>query len=200
MSSKSPLKSGEKILFTIFGVFFVLAMIGYGVLEYIRLNSDKPIFVQRTFFEFSEAGLRGSELYRKANCNACHRALRAGTSMGLSLDGLGSKRSLEWIEAFLSNPEAVYEGPTIDHGQRPKEAAYVAELPEETRHLIAVFISELRADPGSSVAKAPPPGRSEFIDKMVGAWAPEEWKEKYKDIREKEEEQEQQEAVEEVNE
>ena len=187
--SKTPLKSGEKILFTIFGAFFVLAMIGYGVLEYIRLNSEKPLFAQRTFFDFSEEGLKGSELYRKANCNACHRALRSGTSMGLSLDGLGSKRSLEWIEAFLRNPEEVYEGPTIDHGAPPKEAAYVSQLPEEDRHLIAVFISELRADPGSSVAKVPPPGRSEFIDKMVGAWAPEEWKEKYRDIREKQQEQ-----------
>lgn len=107
--------------------------------------------------------------------------------MGLSLDGLGSKRSVEWIEDFLHHPEDVYGGPTLtlDHGAPPKEAAYVASLPPQDLHLIAIFLSELRADPGSSVARMPPPGRSEFIDNMIGTWAPKEWKEKYQDVRDK---------------
>ena len=188
-SKKQPLKSGEKILFIIFGVFFVLAMIGYVVLETIRLRSDEPMYTQTTFFDFSEEGLKGSEIYRKANCNACHRALRAGTSMGLSLDGLGSKYTAEEIERFLHEPEKYYHGPTIDHGYPPKEAAYVSQMPDEDLRLISIFISELKADPGSSVAKTPPPGRSEFIDAMVGSFAPKEWKEKYKDIREKQQDQ-----------
>lgn len=185
MSLKQPLKSGERILFIIFGVFFVLAAIGYVVLESIRLSSDEPIFEQTTFFDFSEDGLLGSTIYRKANCNACHRALRSGTSMGLSLDGLGSKYSAERIENFLHEPEEYYRGPTIDHGYPPKEAAYVSRMSDEDLRLIAVFISELKANPGSSVAKMPPPGRSEFIDAMVGSFAPQEWKDKYTDIREK---------------
>ncbi len=185
MSLKQPLKSGERILFIIFGVFFVLAAIGYVVLESIRLSSDEPMFEQTTFFDFSEDGLLGSTIYRKANCNACHRALRSGTSMGLSLDGLGSKYSAERIENFLHEPEEYYHGPTIDHGYPPKEAAYVSRMSDEDLRLIAVFISELKANPGSSVAKMPPPGRSEFIDAMVGSFAPQEWKDKYTDIRDK---------------
>ncbi len=105
--------------------------------------------------------------------------------MGLSLDGIGSKRSVEWIEKFLHDPENVYGAQTLDHGMAPKEAAYVSRIPAENLHLIAVFLSELRADPGSSVAKRPPEGRSEFIDSMIGTWAPDSWKEKYQDIREK---------------
>jgi len=190
MKKSQPLKSGEKILFIVFGVFFVLALIAYIALESIRLTSDEPIFKQNTYFDFSEVGKEGSKIYREARCNSCHRALRAGTSMGLSLDGIGSKRSLEWLEEFLVNPEAVYEGETLDHGLPPKEAAYTARLSEDERHKIAVFLSELRADPGSSVSKRPPPEHSEFIDTMVKMWAPKEWGEKYTDIRDRKPEDE----------
>lgn len=182
--SKQPLKRGEKVLFSIFGVFFLLAMIAYVAIETVRMRSDKPLFPQTTHFDFSEQGKQGSSIYLKANCNSCHRALRSGTSMGLSLDGIGSKRSIEWLEKFLRDPEAVYEGATVDHGLS-QEAGYVSRMPPEDLRLIAVFLSELRADPGSSVAKRPPEGRSPFIDSMIGTWAPESWKEKYQDIRDK---------------
>lgn len=186
MAKKSqPLKSGEKIMFIVFGVFFLLAVIAYIALESVRLNSEEPMFEQTTYFDFSPEGKKGSKIYREARCNSCHRALRTGTSMGLILDGIGSKRSVEWLEAFLLNPEKMYGAETLDHGLPPKEAAYVMKMPREDLHLIAIFLSELKADAGSSVAKVPPPERSEFIDNMVKMWAPEEWKEKYTDIREK---------------
>ncbi len=191
MKKKSqPLKSGEKILFIVFGVFFVLATIAYVGLETVRLNSDEPMFEQTTFFDFSEEGKKGSELYRKARCNSCHRALRSGTSMGLILDGIGSKRSVEWLEAFILNPEATYGHETLDHGPSPKEAAYAMKMPREDITRIAIFLSELKADPGSSVSKMPPPEHSVFIDSMVKMWAPAEWKEKYTDIRDRKPEEE----------
>lgn len=189
MKKSQPLKSGEKILFIVFGVFFVLALIAYVGLETVRLTSDEPMFKSTTFFDFSEEGKAGSAIYRKANCNACHRALRAGTSMGLSLDGIGSKRSVEWLEEFLIDPEKMY-GRTLDHGLPPKEAAYASELPPEDRRRIAIFLSELRADPGSSVSKMPPPEHSAFVDNMVKMFAPAEWKEKYTDIRDRVKEEE----------
>lgn len=185
MASKNPLKKGEKIMLMIFGVFFIFAIVTYIALETIRLKSDQPMYVQTTHFDFSPEGLKGSEIYRLNRCSSCHRALRTGTSMGLILDGIGSRRSREWIERFLNDPEAVYGAPTLDHGRPPKEAAYVADLPDEDLRLIAVFLSELRADPGSAVAPAPPPGESEFINRMLRAWAPESWREKYGDVRER---------------
>lgn len=182
---KQPLKSGEKILFGIVGVFVVLATIGYIALETYRLGRTEPMFEVKTHYNFNEEGQLGSRLFRESGCTACHRALRNGTNMGLSLDGVGSYRTLDWLVAFLANPEKTYEAKTFDHGRAPKEAAYVAELPEKERHAIAVFISQLKSDQGSSSAPMPPEGRSEFIDSMVGAWAPKKWKEKYTDIREK---------------
>lgn len=183
--SKKPLKSGEKILLITFGVFFVIAIGGYIAIETLRMRSDKPVFVQRTHFDFSAEGKQGSMLYREARCNSCHRALRSGTSMGLVLDGVGSKRSREWLETFLRDPENTYRGATLDHGSAPKEAAYVATMPPEDLRLISVFLSELKADPGAAEAAAPPPGRSEFIESMVKIWAPESWKERFQDVREK---------------
>jgi hypothetical protein len=183
--SKQPLKSGEKILLSVFGVMFVAAMAGYAAIETVRIKSDKPMYAQTTFFDFSEAGKKGSELYRQANCNSCHRAVREGTSMGLSLDGIGSRRTKEWIEEFLLNPEKAYGKPTIDHGSPPKEAAYTARLDPAKRQLIATFLSELKATTGSASAEGPPPGDSQFIDAMVKTWAPDSWKDKYTDIRER---------------
>ena len=184
-NKKQPLKSGEKILFLTVIVFIVLAVIAYIALETYRLTSEKPIFETKTSFIFSEEGKVGSQLFREARCTSCHRALRNGTNMGLSLDGVGSYRTLDWLNRFLADPEAVYGSQTLDHGPAPKEASYVALLPESERHAIAVFISELKAEQGSVSAPMPPEGRSEFIDDMVKMWAPKAWDDKYQDIREK---------------
>ena len=105
--------------------------------------------------------------------------------MGLSLDGVGSVRTLDWLVTFLAEPEKTYGARTFDHGPRPKEAAYVARMSEQDRHAIAVFISQLKSEQGSSSAAMPPKGGSAFIDNMIGAWAPASWKERYTDIRTK---------------
>lgn len=190
MAAGSGLKRGEKVLFGIAGVFMVVALAGYALLESVRLTSDKPIFQNRTHFNFSADGNKGHQLFKASGCSACHRAMKAGTSMGGSttLDGIGSRRSRQWLVEFLGNPEAVYReayrSVTIDHGLG-KEAGYVSELPQQDIQLIATFLSELRADQGSSVAPQPPEGRSPFIESMLRVWAPESWKEKYQDVRTK---------------
>ena len=189
MSKKQPMKQGEKILFGIFGVFLVLALIAYAVLETVRLNSDSPMFESRTSYNFDEAGQRGSESFRLSRCTSCHRAMRNGTNMGLNLDGIGSRKTREQILAFLEDPENNYTGgTTLDHGLEPKEAAYVKDLPGETLYDIAAFLSALKSEQGSASAAQPPEGRSGFIDNMVKMWAPREWDEKYDDVRDRDEE------------
>jgi len=182
---KQSLKTGEKVLFGIFGVFVVLAAIAYVILEAVRLTSDQPMFAASNSYDFTEQGARGSALFRESRCTSCHRALRNGTNMGLSLDGTGTLRSYDWIYSFLKDPEKVYDADTLDHGLAPKEAAYVARLPDDKLQAIAAFISQLKAEQGSSSSPIPPEGRSEFIDNMVKTWAPKEWSEKYTDIRTK---------------
>lgn len=183
MSLKQSLKPGEKVLFSIFGIFLVVAVLGYIALEAIRWNSDKPLYVIRTHYDLTPEGDRGSVIFRKSRCTLCHRAMNNGTNMGLDLDGIGSTKTQEWLLAFLRDPENNYGTRTVDHGPAPKEAAYVSAMPLEDLHAIAVFLSELKADRGSPAAQMPPEGKSSFIDDMVEVWAPKDWKNKYQDIR-----------------
>lgn len=184
-TKKQRLKTGEKLLFIVAGAFVILASIAFGIMQYVMATSDKPIFEQHTHFDLSAAGQRGSKIYRVNACSECHRAMSEGTNMGNSLDGTGSRRSLAWLEKFLAEPEKNYGHKTMDHGVRPKQAYYVAELPDQDRHDLAIFLSELRSDQGSASSPVPPKGESPFIDVMVKTWAPDAWKEKYKDIRDK---------------
>jgi cytochrome c553 len=182
--AKSGLKRGEKILFGVVGLIGVFAIASFIMLEVVRSRMDKPMYPSHIHYDFSEVGLRGSNTFRKAECTQCHRAIQNGTSAGVDLDGIGSKRTLQYLRDFLKNPEATYAAATIDHGPSPKGAAYVAKMPEADLEDIAVFLSELKADQGSAVARLPMEGRSGFIDEMVKVWAPDSWKSDYKDVRE----------------
>lgn len=184
MGSKQPLKQGEKILFGIFGAFLALAVLAYAILEIVRMRSDTPMFESKTSYSLSEEGKRGSAIFRKANCTACHRAMRNGTNMGLNLDGLGTRHDRDWIQSFLFEPEKTYGSGTVDHGPAPKEAAYVAEMPKNDLLAIATFLSELKAEQGAASAWQPPAEKSGFIDNMVRIWAPTNWSDKYQDVRE----------------
>jgi hypothetical protein len=57
-------------------------------------------------------------------------------------------------------------------------------MPRDELEAIATFLSELKSEQGSPSSPLPPEGQSEFINNMVEVWAPDEWKEKYKDVRE----------------
>lgn len=171
-------------MFSVFAAFLVLAIVGYVVMETVRSHATEPMFASLTSFDFSPEGLKGSKVFREAGCTSCHRAMRNGTNNGLSLDGIGSRRSPEWIKNFLKNPEATFEAATVDHGfGAVKEAAYVQSMPDQQLNNIAIFLSELKAEQGSSVSKLPPIEESGFIDSMVDMWAPKEWEGKYEDIR-----------------
>lgn len=187
MERKQLLKPGEKVLFAVFGAFLLLAVVGLVVMEVVRAQMSEPMFAARSSFNLGVAGQRGSKLFREAGCTACHRAMRNGTNHGIRLDGVGSLRSQPWLEVFLKHPEANWATVTIDHGQPPKEAAYVAQLPPQDLHDIAMFLSELKAEPGSATSAVPPSeiARSGFVNSMTEMWAPEAWKEKYQDIRHK---------------
>jgi len=183
--NKQVYKTGEKILFIVAGAFIVLATIAFGIMQYMMATSDKPIFEQKTHYDLSAEGHKGSVIFRESACTECHRAMRGGTNMGNNLDGIGTRRTLKWIEAFLADPEKVYGSKTMDHGPKPKQAYYVAEKTDEERHLMAVFLSQLISEQGSASSPVPPKGESPFIDAMVKVWAPDAWKGKYKDVREK---------------
>jgi cytochrome c553 len=177
------LKTGEKILFGAVGLLIVITVQNYIVLEWVRMSSDKPMYPIRTHYEFAGEGFRGSELFRTQNCTACHKAVGNGTNMGLELDGIGSRHDLAYLESFLRDPENTYGTKTVDHGPAPKEAAYVAQLPEDDRRAVAIFLSQLKSDRGAPTAQEPPAGKSSFIDAMLDMWAPDSWRMVFSDVR-----------------
>ncbi len=179
----SGLRLGEKVLFGITGAFVLIAVLSFVAMEVHRAHSGKKMYAATTHFDFSQEGLTGSQRFRDLGCTSCHRAVRNGTNNGVNLDGIGSKRSLDYLITFLHQPEATYGSQTMDHGP-DKGAAYVARLPEQDLHSIAVFLSELKATQGSPDARLPLEGRSSFIDEMVKIWAPSTWKSQYHDVRE----------------
>jgi len=177
------MKKGEKILFGIIALLVLITVVNFTVLESVRHNTDKPLFPILTHFDFSEDGLRGYKIYQQRNCYTCHRAVGSGTSMGVSLDGLGSKHDVNYFYSFFKEPEKTYGAKTMDHGAPPKDAAYVSALPDADLRAMAIFLSELKADQGSSSSFQPPKGDSSFIDAMLDMWVPDSWRGEYKDIR-----------------
>jgi len=176
------LRLGEKILFGIAGLFVVFAIISFVGMEIYRAHSGKKMYAVTSHYDFTPEGLTGSARFRDLGCTSCHRAVRNGTNNGVNLDGIGSRRSLDYLVKFLHQPETTYESQTVDHGPS-KSAAYVAGLPESDLHAIAIFLSELKATQGSPDARLPADERSGFIDEMVKIWAPSTWKSQYHDVR-----------------
>jgi len=176
------LRLGEKILFGIAALFVVFAVISFIGMEIYRAHSGKKMYASASTFDFSAQGKVGSERFRELGCTNCHRAVRNGTNYGVSLDGIGSRRSADYLAAFLRQPESTYETQTVEHGPG-KRAAYVADLPETDLHSLAIFLSELKAVQGSPDARVPSDPHSGFIDEMVKIWAPSTWKTQYHDVR-----------------
>jgi cytochrome c553 len=177
------LRLGEKVLFGITAAFVLFAVVSFVAMEIYRAHSGKKMYAATSHYDFSPEGLRGSQRFRDLGCTSCHRAVRNGTNNGVNLDGIGSRRSLDYLNAFLREPEGTYGTQTMDHGSS-KGAAYVAQLPEQDLHSLTVFLSELKATQGSPDARLPLEGRSGFIDEMVKIWAPSSWKSQYHDVRE----------------
>ena len=177
------MKKGEKILFGIIGLLVIVTVVNFTILESVRHNTDKPLFPILTHYDFSAEGLHGYGIYQQNHCYDCHRAVGSGTSMGVSLDGLGSKHDAGYFYNFLKHPEQTYGAKTMDHGAAPKEASYVAALPDADLRSMAVFLSELKADQGSSSSFEPPEGDSSFINAMLDMWTPDGWRTQFRDIR-----------------
>ncbi len=179
---KRVMKVGEKVLFGMFGVFMLLAAVGFYFMD-AAVQRHPGMFKVTTHYDLSAEGEKGSAIFLKEGCTDCHRAIQDGTNSGLSLDGEGSRRDAKWIYNFLKHPQQTYGVETIDHRDPPAAAAYVAVLPEEKIKALSVFLSELTADKGSTSSAMPPDAHDAFVDKMVKMWAPDSWKLKYKDIR-----------------
>lgn len=135
------MKRGEKFMF-IFAGIVVLAAIAKGYQQFTAEERPPP----KHFYEWDETGLQGHLLYRKKGCNSCHRALGTG-EVGVApvLDGVGTRRTPEWLRQYLSDPGQLVEG-TAHYGNLGPDFRLLNES-EIIR--LAAFLSGLQANPNS---------------------------------------------------
>ncbi len=63
----------------------------------------KPPPVQFTYTA-NELTTKGEVVYRREGCLSCHEIFGNGASYGPSLDGVGSKRTQQWLRRYMMAP------------------------------------------------------------------------------------------------
>ena len=133
------LKLGEKVMFGL-SALIVVAAVGKGVMT--ARNPGVP----REYYEWTQEGLQGHEVYRRLGCNNCHRTLGVGEiGVAPSLDGSGTRRTLAWLQRYFDDPAALVPGSAHDGRLGPD----LRRLEPEERRLLAQFLFGLKSNPGS---------------------------------------------------
>jgi len=141
-------KKGEKVFFVVSVILSVLA-----VTSVIERNMRKDGPSIKDHYEWSDDGKKGYVLYKKSGCNSCHRALRTG-EIGVApvLDGEGTRRTEQWLQAYFKNPEDVVPG----SAHTGKLGPDFRMLSDESKKLFVAFLKGLKSSPGSSTYPRPP--------------------------------------------
>jgi cbb3-type cytochrome oxidase cytochrome c subunit len=91
-------------------------------------------------FAVSAAADQGEAVYRREACRDCHKVFDNGSSSGPALDGVGSRRSPDWLQAYLVNPRPSGG----DRAWRVTMPSY-ARLPPAERDALVAYLSALAA-------------------------------------------------------
>jgi cbb3-type cytochrome oxidase cytochrome c subunit len=89
---------GEWIVLGGSGVIAAFAVL-VGVLIYLKPPPVEYRYVETTLTRDGEA------IYRREGCGSCHRVFGNGATYGPSLDGEGSRRSVDWLRQYLQDPK-----------------------------------------------------------------------------------------------
>jgi cbb3-type cytochrome oxidase cytochrome c subunit len=123
------------------GEWFVVAgsaLIGALAALVGALIHAKPPPVEFVYAE-TPASRAGEAVFRREGCGTCHQVFGNGATYGPKLDGVGSRRSAEWLRAYLLDPR-----PGV--GERPyrvRMPAYAGLQPQERDALVA-YLQALR--------------------------------------------------------
>ena len=99
----------------------------------------KPPPVEFVYVE-TAASRAGEAVFRREGCGTCHQVFGNGATYGPKLDGLGSRRSAEWLRSYLIDPQ-----PGVgDRPYRVRMPAYAGLAPQERDALVA-YLQALRA-------------------------------------------------------
>lgn len=101
----------------------------------------KPPPVEFAYVE-TEQSRQGETVYRREGCGTCHQLFGNGATYGPRLDGVGSRRSGDWLRAYLIDPQ-----PGVgDRPYRVRMPAYAGLAPQQRDALVA-YLQALRVPP-----------------------------------------------------
>lgn len=146
---RTRLKLGEKILFGFSALVIVMAAVrGYQVIT--REEPSMP----KHYYEWDEVGLQGHYVYREMGCNSCHKAMGVGEAgVAPVLDGVGTRRTEEWLQQYLTNPGQLVPGTAHDGSLGPD----FRTLQMDERKLLTAYLFGLKANPNSPNYPVRPP-------------------------------------------
>ena len=128
-------------MFTFAGLV-VVAAVAHGYRQFTA--TERP--VPKHFYEWDETGLQGHLLYRAKGCKNCHRSMGTG-EVGVApvLDGVGTRRTAEWLYDYLTDPGALVPG-TAHYGNLGPD---FRKLNDDERTKLTAYLAGLRANPNS---------------------------------------------------
>jgi cbb3-type cytochrome oxidase cytochrome c subunit len=124
------LRAGEWI--TLFGSGAIAAFaILVGTLIYL-----KPPPVRFVYLE-SVASKRGEIVFKREGCFGCHEMLANGATYGPNLDGIGSRRTKDWLTEFMKAPRSGVSAKPY----RLKMPPYNNLAPSDMRDLVSYLMA-----------------------------------------------------------
>ena len=77
--------------------------------------------------------VEGAMIYQQNKCGACHQVNGAGVKMGPTLNGVGQRRSREWIEQHFREPQKLSPGTVM-----PPYRFSTREMDRITSYMLAI--------------------------------------------------------------
>ena len=87
---------------------------------------------------------QGLAIYKSNDCAACHTIAGKGCNDGLPLDGVGRRRSLEFLKEHLKNPEEHVTKHAKEFGGDPVNMMTNPNLDQKEISLLSKYLKSLR--------------------------------------------------------
>jgi cbb3-type cytochrome oxidase cytochrome c subunit len=97
----------------------------------------------------SAAARAGEAVFRREGCGSCHQVFGNGATYGPPLDGVGSRRTRDWLHAYMRDPRPGISARTY----RARMPSYAGLEGKEMDALLAYLLA-LRS-PGAAAAGKP---------------------------------------------
>jgi cbb3-type cytochrome oxidase cytochrome c subunit len=125
------LRAGEWVV--VAGTMLIVAFAGLvGTLIWLKPPPARYGYVS------SAAAEQGEVIYRREACRDCHKVFDNGSSSGPALDGVGSRRSPDWLHAYLIDPQ-----PGVGEGRYRVSMPSYRGLKAEERVALVAYLSAL---------------------------------------------------------